>query len=126
VCATAGNAGKPYHLIGRVPVSAKFKSRIGLLALIFVVPLLMAPSAFAITLEVAKKCSALAEKAFPLRVPGNPAAGYLNGTGADYRNYFNQCVANGGTMGEQAPQQGIQNGTASPKQGSDANRQAPK
>jgi len=27
------------------------------------------------------------------RVPGNPAAGHLNGTSQDIENYFNKCVA---------------------------------
>jgi hypothetical protein len=111
--------------MGVPPVPDKLKPRIGLLASIFAVALLPMPTAFAITVEVAKNCRALAEKAFPLRVPGNPAAGYMTGTSADYRKYFNQCVANGGTMTEQAPQQGNQKSAPGSNQGGAAN-QAPK
>lgn len=59
---------------------------------------LMTPSAFAVTAEVAKKCSALTDQAFPLRVPGNPAAGRTHGTPKEIRDYFNTCVANGGNV----------------------------
>jgi len=58
----------------------------------------VAPGASAISVEVAKKCNALTAKAFPPRVPGNPAAGRRNGTGQTEREYFNKCVANGGNM----------------------------
>ena len=53
-------------------------------------------NALAISLEVARKCNALTTKAFPPRVPGNPAAGRKNGTGREVRAYFNRCVANSG------------------------------
>ena len=62
--------------------------------------------ALAITVQVARNCSALTDKAFPLRVPGNPAAGRAHGTGQDLRAYFNKCVANGGKIEERAPVQG--------------------
>ena len=62
--------------------------------------------ASAITVEVAKKCQTLSDKAYPLRVPGNPAAGRAKGTARDFRNYFNKCVANGGNMEQQAPKEG--------------------
>jgi hypothetical protein len=78
--------------------------------------------ALAITVEVARKCSALTDKAFPLRVPGNPAAGRAHGTGQDLRAYFNKCVANGGKMKEQAPIQGNQ----TPSKGSNKSDQTPK
>ena len=55
-------------------------------------------NASAVTAEVARKCSALTAKAFPPREIGNPAAGSAKGTGADQRNYFRKCVANGGHM----------------------------
>jgi hypothetical protein len=106
-------------------VSAKLKSRVALLALTCAMPLLTSLSAFAITVEVAKTCSALAQKAYPLRVPGNPAAGFANGTSADYRKYFSQCVANGGKMNEQAPKQDDQQGGPAPSQATGAGNQAP-
>jgi hypothetical protein len=53
----------------------------------------------ALTAEVAEKCEGLANRAYPLRVPGNPAAGRLYGTGRDFLDYFNTCVANGGDVG---------------------------
>lgn len=102
-------------------MSAQSKSRTTLLISIFAASLLTTPRAFAITVEVAKNCSALSAKAYPLRVPGNPAAGRLNGTGADYQKYFNQCVANGGTMNEQQTQQGGQSGPPASNQGGASN-----
>ena len=85
---------------------ATLKHRTALVALIFLLHALMAQSASAITAEVAKKCSALTDKAYPPRVPGNPAAGHLNGTSQDVENYFNKCVANGGKVSDgQAPKE---------------------
>jgi hypothetical protein len=57
----------------------------------------------AVTAELAKKCQALTAKAFPPRVPGNPAAGGAKGTGRSQRDYFNRCVANGGNMDDAGP-----------------------
>jgi len=45
-----------------------------------------------------KKCDALVAREFPLREPGNPAAGSAKGTAQAERDFFNQCVANNGTM----------------------------
>ena len=59
--------------------------------------------ASAVTAEVAKKCAALADKAYPPRVPGNPAAGLAEGTAQSKRDYFNKCVANRGNMDDDAP-----------------------
>jgi histidine ammonia-lyase len=56
----------------------------------------MTDGASAVSVEVARKCNALTAKAFPPRVPGNPAAGRANGTAESARAYFNKCVANGG------------------------------
>jgi hypothetical protein len=61
----------------------------------------MTNGAFAVTVEVAKKCDALTAKAFPPRIIGNPASGSANGTPEAQRNYFNKCVANGGNMDDQ-------------------------
>jgi hypothetical protein len=83
------------------------KYGIALIALIWFSQVLPT-GALAITVEVATKCSALTDKAFPLRVPGNPAAGRTHGTGQDLREYFNKCVASGGNVAEQAPVQGNQ------------------
>jgi hypothetical protein len=58
----------------------------------------VAPSASAVTVEVAKKCNALTAEAYPPRVVGNPAAGSAKGTAQSKRDYFNKCVANGGNM----------------------------
>jgi len=79
-------------------VPAKLKHRTALVALIFLLHALAAQSALAITAEVAKKCRDLTDKAYPPRVPGNPAAGHLNGTSKDVESYFNKCVANGGKV----------------------------
>jgi hypothetical protein len=59
-----------------------------------------ASAAWAVTAEVAKKCQALMSAKFPPRVPGNPAAGSVKGSGAQQQDYFKKCVANGG----QAPE----------------------
>lgn len=83
-------------------MSAKSRFGIALLALTFPLTSLTTPNAFAITAEVAKTCEALAAKAYPLRYPGNPAGGRVNGTGADFQKYFSQCVANGGKPPAQA------------------------
>ena len=96
-------------------------SKLMILAWLFGVFVLAPPSALAITAEVAKKCSALSEKAYPPRVVGNPAAGRQNGTFQDFRNYFNKCVANGGNP----PEQDNQKSTDTPSSGSDNKAQAP-
>lgn len=76
----------------------KLKNRTALVALIFLLHALTAQSTLAITAEVAKKCGDLTDKAYPPREPSNPAAGHLNGTSQDVKNYFNKCVANGGNV----------------------------
>jgi len=65
----------------------------------------MNDGASAVTAEVAKKCAALAAKAYPPRVPGNPAAGLAKGTAQSARDYFNKCVANRGNMDDDVPKQ---------------------
>ena len=65
----------------------------------------MTGSASAVTAQMAKKCQALTAKAFPPRVPGNPAAGSAKGTGQAQRDYFNKCVAKGGNMDDDGPKQ---------------------
>jgi hypothetical protein len=66
---------------------------------------IMAPDAFAVTVEVAKKCNVLTAKAFPPREPGNPAAGFTHGTGREASEYFKKCVENGGNVGRSNEQQ---------------------
>jgi hypothetical protein len=62
-----------------------------------------APAAVsAITLEVARKCNALATKEFPPREVGNPAAGSSKGTAQAQRDFFAKCVANGGSVDKPA------------------------
>lgn len=58
-----------------------------------------------VTAEVARKCSALVAKQFPLREPGNPAAGSAKGTGRDQQAFFNKCVANGGKVEDSSAKQ---------------------
>ena len=77
--------------------------RTALVTLICLAHSLMARNALAITAELAKKCGALTEMVYPLRVPGNPAAGRTRGTAQEVRDYFNKCVASGGNMGRQTP-----------------------
>lgn len=54
--------------------------------------------AVAITVEVARKCKALTDIAYPPREPGNPAAGSAKGGGRAAQGYFDKCVANGGKV----------------------------
>jgi hypothetical protein len=63
----------------------------------------MARSAMAITVELAKKCEALTDKAYPLRVAGNPAAGREHGTAKEARKYYVKCVAQKGDIDDVAP-----------------------
>jgi hypothetical protein len=63
----------------------------------------MTAVASAVTAEVAKKCETLADKAYPPRVPGNPAAGSATGTAQSKRSYFSKCLANGGNMDDVPP-----------------------
>jgi hypothetical protein len=79
-------------------------SRYALPALICVALGAIPTRAAAVTVEVARSCKALTDKAYPPREPGNPAAGSLNGGGRVAQDYFNKCVANGGKM-DSAPQQ---------------------
>ena len=50
----------------------------------------------AVTAAVAKACARSLAKAFPLRKPGNPAAGSAAGNAEDQRQFYAKCVANGG------------------------------
>ena len=101
---------------------AKLKIAIAVVAPICLTQAVQPRSALAITAEVAKRCGAVAEKAYPPRVVGNPAAGRQNGTFQDFRNYFNKCVANGGNP----PEQENQKATDTPSGGSGSNTQTPK
>jgi hypothetical protein len=56
--------------------------------------------ASAVTVDVAKKCTALTTKAFPPRVIGNPGAGSAKGNGLAEQAYFKRCVASGGKVGD--------------------------
>jgi len=58
------------------------------------------PGASAVTVDVAKKCSALTAKVFPPRVIGNPGAGSAKGNGLAEQAYFKKCVASGGKVGD--------------------------
>ena len=82
---------------------ANVKYWITLVALLCIVLGPMTNRTSAITVELAKKCSALTAKAFPPRQVGNPAAGSVKGAAKDQRDYYNQCVANGGNTDDQAP-----------------------
>jgi hypothetical protein len=86
----------------------KLKYGIAFVVLMWLALPMITHSAFAVTAEVAKKCQSLSAKAFPPRVPGNPAAGLMNGTGREASQYFRKCVENEGNMEgndkQQAPQ----------------------
>ncbi len=63
-------------------------------------------SASAVTVELARKCSALMAKAYPPRQPGNPAAGSAKGNGAEARTYYQKCLANNGKVDDDTGTQG--------------------
>lgn len=65
--------------------------------------------AAAITVQLAKKCRAMALKAHPYKMPGEKGPG--NATAQ--RDYFNDCVARGGNMPEQNSSDG-QGGNSQP------------
>ena len=67
-------------------------------ALLFVAAASVTVGASAITAELAKKCQALTQKAYPPRVIGNPAAGSAKGSGKDEQAYFSKCIKNGGKI----------------------------
>lgn len=75
--------------------SLRFIGSVGL-AVIIVAP--TADGALAISADLARKCEALTAKAFPLRIPGNPAAGSAKGSGKEEQAYYRKCVKNGGTV----------------------------
>jgi hypothetical protein len=60
-------------------------------------------AAAAPSVELAKRCAVLTQKAFPPRVVGNPAAGSFGGSGQSERAYFNECIKNGGVVKEETP-----------------------
>jgi hypothetical protein len=62
--------------------------------------------ASAVTVELARKCSALMTKAYPPREPGNPAAGSTKGNGKEAQAYYQKCVTNNGKVDNNAGTQG--------------------
>jgi hypothetical protein len=75
------------------------------LALICIVLGSTSKPATAVTVEVARTCKALTDRAYPPREPGNPAAGSAKGSGQAAQDYFQKCVANSGKMDDTAPKQ---------------------
>jgi hypothetical protein len=84
------------------------KYGIALIVLSGLVHPLMMRSTFAVPVEVAKKCGVLSAKAFPPRIPGNPAAGLARGSAREASEYFRKCVESGGNMDESDKQQSPQ------------------
>jgi hypothetical protein len=106
-------------------VSVKLKYGAALILAIGLLHSLPKTSALAITAELARKCQALVDQAYPLRVPGNPAGGRTRGTARDLINYYNKCVANDGDMtGQPAAVQGSP--SSAPAPGPDTGGQTPK
>jgi hypothetical protein len=103
----------------RTVVSVKFKHGIALVLTAGLSCWLAQKSALAITAELARKCQALVDRAYPLRVPGNPAAGHTGGTSQDLLTYYNKCVANGGEVSAPQP-------ASAPDAGANTNSQNPK
>jgi hypothetical protein len=75
---------------------AKVKCGRAVAVLTFIAIGLIPRGASAVTAEIARKCEALAYKAYPPQVVGNPAAGGARGPAA--REYFKLCLKNGGSM----------------------------
>ena len=67
--------------------------------------------ASAVTVELARKCSALMAKAYPPRELGNPAAGSAKGNGAAAQTYYQKCLANNGKVDDNTGSQGNSAGT---------------
>ena len=86
----------------------QLKHGIACLVLIWLIVPITTRGASAVAAEVAKKCQSLSAKAFPPRVPGNPAAGLMHGTGPEASDYFRKCVKNGGKVEESDQQQAPQ------------------
>lgn len=82
----------------------QLKYGITFLVIIWLIFPMTTHSAFAVSTEVAKKCQSLSAKAFPPRVPGNPAAGLMHGTGREAAEYFKKCAENGGKVEESGQQ----------------------
>jgi hypothetical protein len=72
------------------------------LALIYMAVGSICKPAAAVTVEVARKCKALTDTAFPPREPGNPAAGSAKGSGRAAQDYFEKCVTNSGKTDDNA------------------------
>jgi hypothetical protein len=95
------NRGSGYHS----SMFARVKFGSALVGLVCIAVGCMKGEASAVTAEVAKKCAALTAKAYPPRVPGNPAAGLAKGTTQSAREYYNKCVANKGNVDDHVPKQ---------------------
>ena len=65
----------------------------------------------AVTVEARKEVWGVNRLAYPLRVPGNPAAGREHGTAKEVRDDFNKCVANKGNIDEQPLEPGTTSNT---------------
>jgi hypothetical protein len=87
-----------HHVMPRERVEMKLKYAVWFLVLIWPAHPLITRAASAVTAEVARKCDILTAKAFPPRVPGNPAAGLVHGTGREASEYFRKCVDNAGNV----------------------------
>lgn len=76
---------------------------LALVASIWLAGPMMLRGSLAQTADVVEKCEGLANKAYPLRVPGNPAAGRARGTGRQFLDYFNKCVKHGAVLERAIP-----------------------
>jgi hypothetical protein len=88
---------------GREIMFATLKFGGALVALICIAVGATTLNASAETVEVAKKCAALMQKAFPPREVGNPAAGSAKGNGQAEQDFYKKCIANNGNVSEDAP-----------------------
>src|ERR1700722_20294497 len=57
--------------------------------------------------DLATNCAALTQKAFTPRVAGNPAAGSFGGSSRSQQTFFSECIKNGGSVDEAAPNKGL-------------------
>ena len=85
-----------FEAIEKTAVMAKLAARLSVLIILaLIVYLPTAEIAAAVSVELAKQCRAMAIKAHPPQKPGSK----LTGTETAQRQYFSECIAKDGKMG---------------------------
>lgn len=84
-------------------VSRSRRFLVALVASIWLAGPMIPRGSLAATAVVVEKCEGQANKAYPLSVPGNPAAGRAHGTERQFLDYFNKCVKHGAVLERAKP-----------------------